>query len=105
MNNKITVGILIIFFFLAVSADAKPKEQLQKQLTADEIIIKMAKQLGLSDKQVDQVKPIIKDYLAKEAQLKLEEKKQLSRVLTDQQLYTWDFLQNEPPREKKKRGI
>ena len=76
----------------------------QQPITADDIVAKMKIQLGLTDKQVDEVKPIIADYLAKEKQLKLEEKKQLSKVLTGQQLYTWDFLQNEPPREKKKQS-
>ena len=86
-----------------VSAYAKPKEQSQKQLTAGDIVAKMKTQLELTDKQVDEVKPIIENYLVKEQQLKLEEKKQLSKVLTGQQMYTWNFLQNEAPREKKKR--
>ena len=102
MCKKPVVAVLIILSFLAVPAYAKPKEQPQKQLTADDIVVKMTKQLGLSDKQVDEVKPIIKDYMAKEKQLKLEEIKQLRRVLTDQQMYTWNFLQNEKSREKKK---
>ena len=103
MNNKIIIGILIIFFFLAVSAYAKPKQEPQKQLTVDVIVAKMKTQLELTDKQVGEVKPIIENYLAKEKLLKLEEKKQLSKILTGQQLYTWNFLQNEPPREKKKK--
>jgi hypothetical protein len=101
----IYIGIFITVFFLVVSAYAKPKQQPQyHQLTADDIVAKMKVQLELTDKQVDRVKPIIENYLAKEKQLKLEEKKQLSKVLTDQQLFTWNFLQNEPPREKKKKS-
>ena len=91
-----------MFFFLVVSAYAKPQPP-SKPITADDIVAKMKIQLGLTDKQVDEVKPIIENYLAKEKQLKLEEKKQLSKVLTGQQLFTWNFLQNEPPREKKKK--
>ena len=95
-------GVLIIFFFLVVSVYAKQKQPPQHLLSADDIVAKMKTQLELTDKQVVEVKPIIENYLAKEKQLKLEEKKQLSKVLTGQQLYTWNFLQNEQPREKKK---
>ena len=102
MNNKIVVAVLLLSSFLSVSAYAKPKPQTEKPLTADDIVAKLKIQLQLSDQQVDEVKPIIKEYLAKELQLKLEEKKQLSRVLTGQQMFTWTFLQNEKPREKKK---
>ena len=103
MKNKIVLGILILFFFLAASADAKPKQQPHQQpVSADDIIAKMKIQLGLTDGQVVEVKPIIENYLAKEKQLKLEEKKQLSRVLTGQQIFTWNFLQNEQLKEKKK---
>jgi hypothetical protein len=102
MNHKKVIGVLIISFFLAVSAYAKTKEQSQKPLTADDIVAKMKIQLGLTDNQALEVQPIIEDYLAQQKLLKLEEKKQLSRVLTSQQLFTWDFLQNEPQREKKK---
>ena len=103
MNNKITTGILIVFFLLIVSAYAKPKEQSHKQLTVDDIVAKMKLQLELTDQQVEGVKPIIENYLAKEQQLRLEEKKQLAKVLTSQQLYSWNFLQNETSREKKKK--
>jgi len=106
MNKRIMVGVLIVFCFLAASADAKDKQQTQKPLTADDIVVKMKVQLELTDQQVEGVKPIIEDFLAKEKQLKLEEKKQLSKVLTAQQLYSWNFLQNEAPRErKKKKGL
>ena len=92
MNKKRVVGVLIILFFLTVSAYAKQKQAaVQQQLSADDIVAKMKTQLELTDQQVDEVKPIIKNYLAKEKQLKLEEKKQLSKVLTGQQLYTWNF--------------
>jgi hypothetical protein len=99
---KKILGVLIIFFFLAASAYAKPQPP-SKPITADDIVARMKIQLELTDQQAGEVKPIIADYLAKEKQLKLEEKKQLSKVLTGQQLFTWNFLQNEPPREKEKR--
>ena len=100
----IVVGILIISVFLAASAYAKPKQFSRQQISADDIVAKMKTQLGLTDQQVGEVKPIIADYLAKEKQLKLEEKKRLSKVLTGQQLFTWNFLQNEPQQEKKKKS-
>jgi hypothetical protein len=102
MNNKKVIGVLILSLFLALPAYAKTKQETQKPITADDIVAKMKMQLGLTDNQALEVKPIIEDYLAQEKLLKLEEKKQLSRVLTGQQLFTWDFLQNEPQREKKK---
>ena len=98
----IYIGVLIMFFFLAVSAYAK-QQQPQHQLSADDIVAKMKVQLELTDKQVDEVKPIIENYLAQEKKLKREEKRQLSRVLTGGQMFTWNFLQNEAPRDKKKR--
>jgi hypothetical protein len=105
MNTRIVTGALIIFFCLPVLAHAKSKEQPPpKPLTADDIVAKMKVQLELTDQQVEEVKPIITDYLAQEKQIKLEEKKQLSRVLTGDQMYAWNFLQNEPPPEKKKRS-
>jgi len=92
---------LIIFFFLAASVYAK-QQQPQHQLSADDIVAKMKIQLELTDKQVDKVKPIIENYLAKEKQLKLEKKRQLGKVLTGAQMFTWNFLQNEAQREKKR---
>ncbi len=95
-------GVLIISLFLAaVSAYAKQQPS-TKPLTVDDIVAKMKIQLELTDKQVAAVKPIIKDHLAKEKQLKLEEERQLRKVLTGEQMFTWNFLQNEPPKEKKK---
>jgi hypothetical protein len=96
---KYCVPLILI---LAVSAYAKPQPP-SKPITADDIVARMKIQLELTDQQVGKVKPIIENYLAKEKQLKLEEKKQLGKVLTGQQLFTWNFLQNESPREKKKR--
>ena len=104
MNKKQVAGVFIIFFFLAVSAHADFKQQPPKPITADDIVAKMKKQLELNGQQVQDVKPIIENYLAQEKRLKLEEKKQLSKVLTGQQLYTWNFLQNEPPKDKKKKS-
>lgn len=97
------VGVLVISFFLAVSVQAKQKQQpLPQPLTADDIVAKLKTQLGLTGKQVDEIKPIIENYLAQEQQLKLQEKKQLSKVLTADQLYSWEDLQKQVQREKKK---
>jgi regulator of replication initiation timing len=103
MNKKQVIVVLIASFFLGASAYAKQKQEPQQQLSADDIVAKMKTQLGLTDKQLDGVKPIIEDYLAQEKKLKLEEKKQLSKVLTGGQMFTWNFLQNEAPREKVKK--
>jgi regulator of replication initiation timing len=102
MNNKIMFVVLIIISFLAAPAHAKPKQETQQQITIDGIVAKMKTQLELTDEQVEDVKPIIEDFLDEEKQLKLEEKKHLSKVLTKDQLFTWDFLQNEKPRDKDK---
>jgi Spy/CpxP family protein refolding chaperone len=99
MNNKITV--LIMSFFLAASAYAKQSSPPSKPITADDIVAKMKFQLQLTDQQAERVKLIIEDYLEQEKQLKLEEKKQLRKVLTSGQMYTWNFLQNDKPKEKK----
>jgi len=101
MNNKTIFGVLIITYLLILPAQAKDKPE--KLLGINDIIAKMQKQLELTDRQAGQIKPIIEEYIAKEKQLKLEEKRALSKVLTDQQLYTWNFLENEKPREKKKK--
>ena len=103
MNRKQVVGVLILLFFLAVPAYAKSKDQSQKPLSIDDIVAKMQKQLGLTDQQAQEVKPIIEDHIAQEKQLMLDEKKQLSKVLTGDQMYTWNFLQSEVPHEKKKK--
>jgi len=102
MNKKIVFAALILGVLLVVPVFAKDKQESQKQLSADEMVTKLTKQLGLSDQQIDEIKPIIADYLAKEKELKLEEKNELSKVLTHDQLYTWDFLQTESKKTKKK---
>ena len=106
MSQKRVLAVLVIFSLLMVSAYAKEKQgPPPKPLSADDIVAKMKTQLELTDQQADKVKPIIENYLAQIQQLKLEEKKQLSRVLTGQQMFTWDFLQNQKPREKKKKSF
>jgi len=103
MNNKILLGILIIFIFLTIPAYAKSKQAApQKSQTIDDIVAKMKVQLQLTDQQVIDVKPVIEDYLAREKQLKLDEKRDLAKVLTGQQLFTWEYIQNPTPRQKKK---
>jgi Spy/CpxP family protein refolding chaperone len=102
MNYKIASIAVIMVFALGISAQAKDKPAPPpKPLTSDDIVAKMKLQLELTDAQVEKVKPIIEDYMAKEAQAKLEEKKQLARVLTGEQMFTWNFLQKEQPHEKK----
>jgi len=105
MDFKIIAAVLIVFCFFSESAFAKQKQQPLHQMAADDIVAKMKFQLQLSDAQVEKVKGIIENYLAQERQIKLEEKKQLGRVLTGEQMFTWNFLQNEPPREKKKHSV
>ena len=100
--TSLQVVVLIISLFLAVSAYAKSKDKPQQLLSADEIVAKMMKQLGLTDQQAIEVKAIIEDHIAQEKQLMLDEKKQLSKVLTGDQMYTWNFLQSETSRDKKK---
>ena len=104
MKLKTAVAIGIIFSVLMISAHAKSKDaQTSKPLTGDEIVARMKIQLQLTQEQTERVKPIIENYLTQEQQLKLDEKKQLSRVLTDGQMFTWNFLQNDNPREKEKK--
>jgi len=103
MHQKRIIGVVILSLFLALPAYAKTRQQAPtKPITADDIVAKMKTQLGLTDEQAIEVKPIIEEHLAREKELKLEEKKQLSKVLTGQQLYSWDFLQNEQEHEKRK---
>ena len=94
----------MIFFVLIVSAYAKPKPSPQS-LAADIIVAKMKEQLELTDKQAVEVKPVIENYLVEEQQLKLKEKNQLAKILTQDQLYAWNFLENEKRQEKKKRSL
>ena len=105
MNSGILIAILTIFLIFSPPIYAKPKPQPHHTITTDEILAKMKKQLELTEQQFEAVKPIVEDYLAKEQALKLEEKKQLSKVLTGSQMYTWNFLQNESTREKKKKSV
>jgi hypothetical protein len=102
MHQKGIIGVLILSLFLALPAYAKTRQTVDKPITADDIVAKMKIQLGLTDDQAIKVKPIVEDYMAHEKLLRLDEKKQLSKVLTGQQLFTWDFLLNEPQKEKKK---
>jgi len=101
LNNKIVVGVLILLALISGTAGARQEEH--KQPTIDDIVTKMKSQLELTDQQAQAVKPIIEEYAAKEKQLKLEEKEQLRKVLTSDQLYAWNFLQNEKPHEKDKK--
>jgi len=90
---------------MTVSADAKQRpQQLAHELSADEIVAKLKGQLELTDKQVQEVKPIIENFIVQEDLLKQEEKKQLSKVLTSGQLYSWMDLQKQAERDKKKHG-
>jgi hypothetical protein len=102
MINKRVIAVLILSVFLAPLLYAKTKQPVEKPVTVDDIVAKMKVQLELTDAQAVDVKPIVEDYLAQEKLLRLEEKKQLSKVLTGQQLYSWEFLLNEPQHEKKK---
>lgn len=100
--NKAIIGVLILLF-LTVPVYAKNKQQAEHVITVDDIVAKMQEQLELTDQQAQAVKPIIENYIEQEKQLKLQEAKQLSKVLTGQQLFTWNFLQNEQQKNKKKK--
>jgi len=97
--NKL-IAVVVIVLFLAGPGYAKTSAA-GKSLTMDDMLAKLKVQLELTDEQIEKIKPIFADYMAKEKQLKLEEKKALSRVLTDEQLYTWNFLQNEIKEKKR----
>jgi hypothetical protein len=96
--------ILVMSVFLVVGAYAK-QPAVPKPLTVDDIIARMKFQLGLTDDQAAKVKPIIKDYMQQERKLKINEVRALSKVLTSDQMFTWKFLQNEPPKDKKHKGL
>ena len=100
---------MIVFFALSLPAFAKPKQQpaqtQEHQLTADDIINKWKIALDLSDKQMEQLKPIVEDYLAKQEALKLEEKKKLRKVLSGDQMYAWEDLQKQSTKGKKKHSL
>ena len=103
MNKRSLSCLLLVFFLLAVSAYAKEKDAgPTKPLTADDIVAKMALQLGLTDQQALQVKPVIKNFIVQEEQIRKEEVKQLSHILTGQQMFTWNFLENEKQKNKKR---
>jgi Spy/CpxP family protein refolding chaperone len=92
MNHKIIVITLCLFLFSTGSSLAKE----------DQLMAKIILALDLNDKQVTQVKAIIQNYLVQEEQLKVEETKALSKVLTANQMYAWQDLQKQPEKEKKK---
>ena len=103
MTNKTVIPIVGILFLLGVSAQAKQnQQQVPRQLSVKDTVDKLKVQLELSDKQVDEVKPIIADFLLREEQLKVEEKKELAKVFTPDQMYSWNDLQKQIPKEKKK---
>jgi hypothetical protein len=102
MHQKRILVVLILSLFLALPVYAKTRQPVEKPITADDIVAKMKVQLGLTDDQAVKVKPIVEEYMAQEKLLRLEEKKQLSKVLTGQQLFTWDFLLKTPQKEKRK---
>ena len=95
--------LLMVVASLSVPAFAKSKEEAIKQITVDDIVAKMKKQLELTDQQVIEVKPIVENYVEGEKQLRLQEKKDLSKVLTEQQLYSWNFILNDTKKSKKKK--
>jgi hypothetical protein len=64
MRSKIIWHVLVIIFFLTVSAYA------QEAASVDDIVTKMKKELNLTQQQADTVKPIIEENIAKREKLK-----------------------------------
>ncbi len=112
MKNKIIAGVLVTLFFLPVYVYAQEGEQ-----SVDAIMAKMKTELNLTKAQVDAVKPIIEENIAKRQaviqtikeqnitdknmvrdrleELKEEENQKLSQVLNKDQMKHWSDLQNQ----------
>ena len=107
MRSKIAGCVLVVFFFLGVSAYA---EDTGKQwgggkgprlLSADDIVEKMKAELNLTDEQSGVVKPIIEENMARRRELKQsfrnqmeqlnqDENQKLSQVLNQDQMSKWN---------------
>jgi hypothetical protein len=106
MRSKIIRHVLVILFFLAVSAYA------QETTSVNDIVAKMKKELNLTQQQADAVKPIIEENMAKReelrqsvqdqamiigrvtiqskiGQLDQDENQKLSQILTQDQMNKW----------------
>jgi len=102
--KRIYLGLALGVFLFSSVAIAKGKDQTSDQpLTADGMVAKMKFQLELTDQQAQAVRPIIQNYLDEEKQLKVQEAQALKKVLTSDQMYTWNFLQTESPLKTKKK--
>lgn len=110
-GKTITSCILVGLIFSNILALAQEEDK-----NADEILARMKTQLNLTNAQVTAVKPIIKEYADRRQdlmqspetiltpskrgirsqmkQLKEEEKKKLSQVLTPDQMKKWDQGEN-----------
>jgi len=111
MNNKIMGYFLAAFFVLGTSVYAQ-----DLQLSLNDRVYRMTRELNLTDTQADAVKPIIKGYMTKreaalqEAQtqaivdhaalrnaieaLKRDQYQKLSKILSEDQLHRWIQKEN-----------
>ena len=64
MKSKIIWHVLVVLFFLAISAYA------QETTSFSDIVAKMQKELNLTQQQADAVKPIIKENMTKREELR-----------------------------------
>jgi len=64
--KKLVLVILIGLLIMTIQAEAKQKHQVIKEVTIDDMLAKMQFQLRLNDAQVQEVKPIIQNYLDQE---------------------------------------
>ena len=103
MGSKVTAGVLVTFFVLAASAYAQ-----ERQLSVNDVAVRMQKEVNLTDEQADAVKPIIKESMLKRRvffdsmegqasfnqanvriamrKFKEQENQQLSKVLSEEQM-------------------
>ena len=111
MRSRIIRCLLVVSFFLAVSVYA------QETTSVSYIVAKMKKELNLTQEQVDAVKPILAEDMAKRDELKQslrdqvtisdssaiqskigeldrDENKKLSMILTKDQMNKWIQKQN-----------
>ena len=111
MRNKAIIGyLLVVLFFLSISAYAQDEDQ-----PTGDILARMKTELNLTQAQANAVKPIIKEYAAKRhqiresleeqgvtdkniifshmEQIREEESRKLSQILTPDQMKRWNSKQ------------
>jgi len=106
MRSKIILHVLVILFFLVISAYA------QEITSVNDVVAKMKKEFNLTPQQVNAVKPVIEESAAKReelrqsvqeqsmiidratiqnkiGQLNQDENQKLSQILTQDQMHKW----------------